>query len=260
MYEPAGADAFRSLLRLLGDRDPGRPVGGGLTAGQPLPLAESVADLVERQGVLEFVVVPLTLGRADGAEEEIRAAIRQAADRHPGTSYVRRPGALDPRPALLNALDRRLEEALGDGHRAPSDRAGTTVLLVGRGSTDPEENAELFRVARLLWEGRGYAGVEAAFVTQAAPDVPSGLDRCVRLGAVSAGRGRVVVLPYFLFEGTLPGRLRKQAEGWAEANGIEVRFAEVLGATGELADLVRDRYTGPTPDERDSGRADDAVR
>jgi sirohydrochlorin cobaltochelatase len=113
-----------------------------------------------------------------------------------------------------------------------------TVLLVGRGSTDPDANAEVHKAARLLWEGRGYAGVETAFVSLAAPDVPSGLDRCVKLGA-----RRVVVLPYFLFTGILPDRVRQQTEGWAAAHpDVEVRSAEVIGPEPELLDLVMERY------------------
>jgi sirohydrochlorin cobaltochelatase len=94
------------------------------------------------------------------------------------------------------------------------------------------------KAARLLWEGRGYAGVEVAFVSLAAPDVASGLDRCRMLGAK-----KVVVLPYFLFTGVLPERVRMQAEGWSVANpGVEVVSADVMGGTDELADLVVERY------------------
>lgn len=113
-----------------------------------------------------------------------------------------------------------------------------TVLLVGRGSTDPDANAEVFKAARLLWEGRGYAGVETAFVSLAAPDVPAGLERCARLGA-----RRVVVLPYFLFTGILPDRVRRQTEEWAAAHPeTEVRSADVIGPEPELLDLVWERY------------------
>jgi sirohydrochlorin cobaltochelatase len=112
------------------------------------------------------------------------------------------------------------------------------VLLVGRGSTDPDANAEVFKVARLLWEGRGYAGVETAFVSLAEPSVPAGLERCRRLGA-----RRIVVLPYFLFPGVLPDRVRDQAEAWArERDGVEVRCAGVIGPGPELAELVMERY------------------
>lgn len=123
-----------------------------------------------------------------------------------------------PPPALLAALEQRLDDVLGQGARTPYDRAGVTVLLVGPGSADPAVNAELVAAARLLWEGSGFAGVEAAFVSGAAPDVPSGLDRCVALGA-----RRVVLLPY---GPGVPERFRAQAEGWAAAHPeVDVRCA-----------------------------------
>ncbi|MFZ3571325.1 Rv2231c family pyridoxal phosphate-dependent protein CobC [Streptomyces sp. BH097] len=122
-----------------------------------------------------------------------------------------------PPPALLAALEQRLDDVLGGGPRTPRDRADVTVLLVGAGSADSAANAELAAAARLLWEGSGYAGVEPAYVS-AAPDVPAGLDRCAALGA-----RRVVVLPY----GTVPSeRLHAQAVGWAAAHPeVDVRCA-----------------------------------
>jgi sirohydrochlorin cobaltochelatase len=259
-FDEAGAEAFRSFVGLLEDRTPGLPVGGGLTGDRSPSLTDAVAELVEKHEVRRFAVVPLSLGLADHTPQEIRAAIERERERHPGTSFAYRPEPLGPHPALADVLERRLDEALGDGHRTPSDRAHTTVLLVGRGSSDPEANAELFRVARLLWEGRGYAGVEAAFVGQTAPDVPSGLDRCARLGAgAHGGRGRIVVLPYFLLDGVLPGRLRQQAEGWAEANSsVDVRFADVMGGGPQAADLVMERYAALCR-VGDESRADDAA-
>jgi sirohydrochlorin cobaltochelatase len=174
---------------------------------------------------------------AGHAKGDIPAALAREKERHPGISYTYgRP--LGPHPALLSVLERRLDEALGGTARVPEDRADVTVLLVGRGSTDPDANAEVHKAARLLWEGRGYAGVETAFVSLAAPDVPSGLDRCLRLGA-----RRIVVLPYFLFTGILPDRVRQQTDGWAAAHPeAEVRSADVIGPEPELLDLVMERY------------------
>lgn len=229
--DEAGAEAFRDFIRQLGERNPGLPVGGGFIELSPPPLADAVAELVEG-GASRFAAVPLVLVSAGHAKGDIPAALAREEQRHPGTSYAYgRP--LGPHPGLLAVLDRRLEEQV-----TLAERADTTVLLVGRGSTDPDANAEVCKVARLLWEGRGYAGVETAFVSLAAPDVPSGLDRCARLGA-----RRVVVLPYFLFTGILPERVRQQAEGWAAAHPeVEVRQADVIGPEPELAELVMERY------------------
>ncbi|MEV6837500.1 sirohydrochlorin chelatase [Streptomyces sp. NPDC051133] len=229
--DDAGAEAFRDFVRELGRRHPELPVAGGFIELSPPPLGEAVTELVER-GVRRFAAVPLMLVSAGHAKGDIPAALAREKERHPGISYTYgRP--LGPHPALLNVLERRLDEVLGD-----TDRSEVTVLLVGRGSTDPDANAEVHKAARLLWEGRGYAGVETAFVSLAAPDVPSGLDRCARLGA-----RRIAVLPYFLFTGILPDRVRRQTEEWAAAHPeTEVRSADVIGPEPELLDLVMERY------------------
>ncbi|MGK5531964.1 sirohydrochlorin chelatase [Streptomyces sp. URMC 129] len=228
-----GAEAFRSFVRDLADRHlPEVPVAGGFIELSPPPLTEAVAGLVAR-GVRRFAAVPLMLVAAGHAKGDIPAALAREKLRQPGVSFAYgRP--LGPHPSLLGVLERRVDEALGGDW----DRADTTVLLVGRGSTDPDANAEVFKAARLLWEGRGYAGVETAFVSLAAPDVAAGLERCRALGA-----RRVVVLPYFLFTGVLPERVRDQARAWAaDRPDTPVRCADVIGPTDELAGLVLARY------------------
>ncbi|MFD9791683.1 sirohydrochlorin chelatase [Streptomyces sp. NPDC059070] len=229
--DEAGAEAFRAFVAELGRRDPGLPVAGGFIELSAPPLGEAVASLVER-GVRRFAAVPLMLVSAGHAKGDIPAALAREKERHPGVSYAYgRP--LGPHPALLAVLERRVEEAAGD-----LERSQVTVLLVGRGSTDPDANAEVHKAARLFWEGRGYAGVETAFVSLAAPDVPAGLDRCERLGARA-----IVVLPYFLFTGVLPDRVRRQTGAWAAAHqALDVRAAEVIGAAEELHTLVLERY------------------
>ncbi|MER8087425.1 sirohydrochlorin chelatase [Streptomyces sp. NPDC058316] len=229
--DEGGAAAFRDFVTELGERHPELPVAGGFIELSPPPLGDAVTELVER-GVKRFAAVPLMLVSAGHAKGDIPAALAREKERHPGISYTYgRP--LGPHPALLKVLERRVDAVLGD-----TDRSEVTVLLVGRGSTDPDANAEVYKAARLFWEGRGYAGAETAFVSLAAPDVPSGLDRCVKLGA-----GRIVVLPYFLFTGILPDRVRHQTEEWAAAHPeLDVRSAEVIGAAEELYDLVMERY------------------
>jgi sirohydrochlorin cobaltochelatase len=129
----------------------------------------------------------------------------------------------------------------------PAPDGPTAVLLVGRGSTDPDANAEVHKVARLFWEGRGAAGpeqghglmsVEPAFISLARPSVPEGLERLRRLGAA-----RIVVLPYFLFRGVLPDRVAEESREYASGHpALDVRCAGVIGDCEGLADLVVERY------------------
>jgi sirohydrochlorin cobaltochelatase len=226
-----GVAGFGKFVARLRGRLP-VDVAGGFIELSPPPLAAAVAEVVAR-GHRRLAAVPLVLVSAGHGKGDIPGAMAREVTRHPGLSYAYgRP--LGPHPTLLGLLEQRVHAALPPA--APL--SDTAVLLVGRGSTDPDGNAEVFKVARLLWEGRGLGTVETAFVSLARPDVPEGLDRCRRLGF-----RRVVVLPYFLFPGVLPDRVAAQAASYAVAHPeIEVRCAGVIGDCDGLADVVVERY------------------
>jgi sirohydrochlorin cobaltochelatase len=219
-----GAAQFRQFVKRVAGRVE-VPVAGGFIELSPPPLTEAVAELVGEGGD-RLVTVPLMLVAAGHAKGDVPAALARERVRRPGLSTVYgRP--LGPHPAVLALLRERLAEAGGG--------PDTTVLLVGRGSTDPDANAEVAKVARLLAETTGVAGVEYAFVSLAPPDTTAGLERCHRLGA-----RRIVVLPYFLFTGVLPRRVAEQARRWAGDRDVAV--ADVLGDCDPLAGLVVERY------------------
>lgn len=231
--DPDGVRDFRALVRRASARLAAVPVptsGGFIELSAP-PLTEAVEQLW-RQGHRRLAAVPLVLVGAGHAKGDIPAAMARERARRPGLSYAYgRP--LGPHPILLDLLAERIDAAL-----AGAPRRGATVLLVGRGSSDPDANAEVAKTARLLWEGRGYDGVETSFVSLAAPGVAQGLDRALLLGA-----RRVVVAPYFLFRGVLPDRVGAQAAEWAGRHpGVDVRVAPVLGDCDALAELVVQRY------------------
>jgi sirohydrochlorin cobaltochelatase len=220
------------MLRLQRRQDaPYRAAAGGFIELSRPPVTEAVASLVG-QGHRELVALPLVLVAAGHGKGDIPAALLREQERYPEMSYsYGRP--LGPHPKLFEILERRIEKVLDH-----ADRADTHVLLIGRGSTDPDANAEIAKVARLLWEGRGYAGVEPAFVSLADPGVPAGLEKLRRLGAE-----RIVVAPYFLFPGILPDRIVSQTDAFAaEHPDLTIAVAEVIGDCDELADVVIERY------------------
>jgi sirohydrochlorin cobaltochelatase len=224
--DEAGVAEFARFAVRLRARLPVDVAGGFIELSAP-PLTEAVAELYAA-GHRRVAAVPLVLVAAGHAKGDMPAALNRERERHPGLTYAYgRP--LGPHPALLGLLEERLDAVLDR-----AERADTAVLLVGRGSTDPDANAEVCKAARLLWEGRGLAMVETAFVSLARPGVPEGLERCRRLGAA-----RIVVLPYFLFPGVLPDRVVAEARAF---DGAEVRCAEVIGDCDGLAGLVVERY------------------
>ena len=231
--DAGGAQEFRDLVALVAERAPWLETAGGFLELSSPPIADAAAALAAGMGPAgrQVAVVPLMLAAAGHAKGDIPAALERERQRHPGLAFAY-GRALGPHPTLLTLLEARLDAVLDR-----ADRADTAVLLVGRGSSDPDANAEVVKVARLFDEGRGLGTVETAFISLTHPSVPQGLERCRRLGF-----SRVVVLPYFLFSGVLPDRIVAQSREWAADHlGVEVRCAGLLGADPLLADLVLER-------------------
>ena len=208
--DPAGVAAFQALAARvagLAGRD-GIEVAGGFIELSAPPLRDAVASLagppLADTGPARVVAVPLTLVAAGHAKGDIPAALAREQARHPGVSFAY-ARTLGPHPALIELLATRIAGAAGDPPPA--------VLVVGRGSTDPDANADVVKTARLLWEGREYPLAETAFLSLARPDVTEGLERCRRLGA-----RRIVVARYFLFPGVLPDRVAEQAAAYPGAH------------------------------------------
>ncbi|MDQ1724380.1 MAG: sirohydrochlorin cobaltochelatase, partial [Frankiaceae bacterium] len=226
-----GAAEFLAFVDRVQELAPGLSVAGGFLELSDPPLREAVATLVS-QGHQRLAVVPLVLVGAGHAKGDVPAAMLRETLRHPGLTYTYgRP--LGPHPSLLSVLDDRVDAVL-----ARELRPGTAVVLVGRGSTDPDGNADIAKTARLFFEGREFAMVEPAYVSLADPSVPAALERCRLLGAQ-----RIVVLPYLLFDGVLPDRVVAQAAAFAALHpALDVRAAPLLGIDDRIVHLVLERH------------------
>jgi sirohydrochlorin ferrochelatase len=226
-----GVAAYWAFARVLRTEAPHLDVGCGFIELAEPNLDTAVDQLVER-GATSVVAVPLVLLGAGHLKNDGPAALARARGRYRGVrfGYARDLGI---HPAPLAVAEERIRETT-----ASWPQEGTAVVLVSRGSTDPDANADLYKVGRLLWDGRGLDLVEPAFVSLAAPSVPEALERCRRLGAA-----RVAVVPYFLFTGVLVDRIRSQAAAWAADHGdVHVTVGAELGPDPRLARLVLERY------------------
>jgi sirohydrochlorin cobaltochelatase len=230
--DPRGAREFHGLVDLVRRRNPSLTVEGGFIELSRPPISDCVDRLAEG-GTRNVAAVPLMLLAAGHAKDDIPATLVREKMGHPemSFSYGR---ALGIRPELLELMDERISAVV---HK--EEKEETAILIVGRGSSDPDANSDLSKIARLFYEGRPYPVVESAYVSMTPPDVANGLDRCLKLGA-----NHVVVFSYFLFTGVLEERIRGQGEAFARSNpGVEVRYAGYFGPDELVADLVVERYT-----------------
>ncbi len=229
--DPRGAREFHDLVGLVRRRNPSLMVEGGFIELSRPPISECVDRLAE-EGARHVAAVPLMLLAAGHAKDDIPATLVREKMSHPGMSF-QYGRALGIRPELLELVDERVSAVVSE-----KEKKDTAVLVVGRGSSDPDANSDLAKTARLFYEGRPYPVVESAYVSMTLPDVATALDRCRKLGAK-----RVVVFSYFLFTGVLEERIRQQAEAFAgAARDVDVRYAGYFGPDRRIADLLVERY------------------
>lgn len=229
--DPRGVKEFHELMQLLRERNPSLPVEGGFIELSRPPISECVDRLAEA-GSRRVAAVPLMLLAAGHAKDDIPATLVREGTSHPEMSF-QYGRALGIRPELLELMDERISAVVSE-----EEKAETAVLVVGRGSSDPDANSDISKLTRLFYEGRPYPIVESAYISMTPPNLAAGLDRCRRLGAK-----RVVVFSYFLFTGVLEERIREQAKTFAEDNPeIEVRYAGYFGPHEKVAELLIERY------------------
>ncbi|MQA14653.1 MAG: ATP-binding cassette domain-containing protein [Pseudonocardiaceae bacterium] len=229
-----GVEEFWALADAIRVASP-VPVGFGFIE-LASPTVDEAIDALVADGATEIVSVPLVLLAAGHLKNDGPAALARARARHPGVRFqLARDLGIEPR--VLEIATDRIRDGAADAATA-IDPEKLGVALIGRGSSDPDACADLWKVGRLLADGRGLGTVEPGFVSVASPSVPEALERLRLLGA-----GTAVVAPFFLFPGVLLRRIYDQAAEWAaDHTEVHVRGAAHFGADARLAALVLERY------------------
>jgi sirohydrochlorin cobaltochelatase len=192
------------------------------------------------------LVVPLILNAAGHVKMEIPEAIEQARLACPQAEILLAPHltACDP---VLAILKRRLRGAM-NALDMP-DPTTTGVVLLGRGSSDRGANGDMAKMARWLLEEGDHELVDLAFTGITWPRLEKVVQRQVVLGM-----RQVVVLPYYLYTGTLMQRIHRQVEH-LRGQYPQVRFActEHFGFEKEIFELMDQRVAdlrAGVPDSR----------
>lgn len=197
------------------------------------PLVSEGLDRCVERGARRVIALPVILFAAGHVKVELSREMDKAKARHPAVEFLY--GChLGLHPLLLEIVEERLAELEA---RFPGEPEETAILVVGRGSSDPDANGDLCKLGRFLWEGRRYPWVEVCFIGITSPLLPEGLKRCRVLGA-----RRILVLPHFLFTGVLVPRIhRLSAEFAAAHSGVEIRVGEYLGSHPNVFKVLAER-------------------
>ena len=228
--------AFEELVRAYAAATGQRVLPAYIELAEPLlePALREAARLSSR-----VVVAPLLLFTAPHVKNDIPLALARARAESPHVHF----SAAEPlglHPAMLEAYWTRIAEHVDDPAR-------TTLLVVGRGASDPDANGDLYKLARMAVEGRGLHALEVAFAGIAKPTFEEALERAVRNRPK-----RIVVAPYLLFSGRIDEKLaQKLAEVRRATPWIEFAHCAALGVQppvlAALAERVGAALEGSAP-------------
>lgn len=225
---------FQLVAAGLKARLPDYPIETGyLEFARPI-IREGLTALVAR-GVRRILAVPGMLFAATHVKNDLPWELNSFMAEHPDVEIrFGRDLGLDAK--LFDAAAARITEAEAAATTVV-DRAETLLVVVGRGTHDPDANSNIAKVARLLWEGMGFGWAEIAFSGVAFPRVDEALERATLLGF-----RRIIVFPYFLFTGILVNRIYDQTRAVAARHpAIEFLTAPYLRDHPQVLDAFVER-------------------
>jgi len=235
--DPEAIAEFELVAAALRPRLPDFDFASGYLEFARPTIRDGLAALVAR-GARQILAIPGMLFAASHVKNDLPWEMNSFLADNPGIA-VRLGRDLSIDPKLLRAAADRIAAAAD--HEI--SRAETLLVVVGRGTNDPDANSNISKLTRMLWEGMGLGWAEVAFSGVAHPRVDMALTRAARLGF-----RRIIVFPYFLFTGVLVKRIYEQTEAAARLYP-EIEFVkalylrdhpEVLDAFSERVREVRD--------------------
>ncbi|KDE50252.1 MULTISPECIES: sirohydrochlorin chelatase [Geobacillus] len=173
-------------------------------------------DRCVAQGATRVIVVPLLLLSAGHAKHDIPAALDIARRRHPSVDIL--CGApFGVHETMIDIIIDRISE-----QSAPLD-GESMILLVGRGSSDPDTKRDMSAIAALLKEKTNVPHVDVCFLAAIRPTLDEGLER-----AHASAYRRVFVVPYLLFTGVLMKTIERKLQGFSVSDK-QWRLCSYLG-------------------------------
>ncbi len=219
---------FERVVEELRSRwHPRRVIGAYVELAQPT-LAEALGEAAA--GADRVVILPCFLFAAGHIKNDLALELFRIRQSFPNVEFTPAQ-ALGVHSALVEAAVDRLVAATG------SQAIKRAMIVVGRGSSDPDANGDFTKVVRLVSEASGLNLVLAAFVGITKPLFDDALELAARTRPEE-----IVVLPYFLFAGRLIDRLREQTAAFTLKHPwISTKLAPHLGMHPGLFRVLEER-------------------
>ena len=231
-----GRQTFIDFVETYQKLDTSRPVIPCFLELTKPTIQQGIEACVER-GYTDITALPILLFAARHNKFDVTNELDRSRSPYPqiNLSYGRHFGIT---PKIIELWRDRLAKLDQPEHNPQNiSREDTVLLFVGRGSSDPDANGDVCKLARIIWEGSGYKTVETCFIGITHPRLEEGF----RLAYLYQAK-RVIVLPYFLFTGTLMEKIFN-ITAQQEEQHPEINFACLpeMGIASELLQVLRAR-------------------
>ncbi|NQV98751.1 MAG: sirohydrochlorin chelatase [Rhodospirillales bacterium] len=197
----AAVEQFAALVKQLPPHFADWPVEYGYLEFSN-PVIRDGLDRLREQGCDHILAVPGMLFAAMHAKNDIPSVLKAYGDLHGLKIEYGRDLGVDEK--MITAAAARVNEAIAaaDARSGPVARRETCLVVIGRGSSDPDANSNIATISRLLMERAGLGWNEVGYSGVTFPLVKPCLEHVTKLGYK-----RIIVFPYFLFTGILIDRI-----------------------------------------------------
>jgi len=223
---------FKELTKLIQARYPNHLVEYGF-----LEFAEpSLVDALEKlrdQSIRKIIAIPAMLFAAGHVKNDIPSLLMNYSSKTDiEIIYGRELGINN---LMISAACERVKDVFKQNNSLkPED---SLLVVVGRGSSDPDANSNVSKITRMIVEGIGFGWGETVFSGVTFPLVEPGLKNVVRLGYKN-----IIIFPYFLFSGVLVTRIKRQSDLVAINNPhISFIHAKYLSSQSYVIDTFVER-------------------
>ena len=223
---------FKILAQCIQERFSSLKVEYGFLEFAKPSLTDGLEKL-KQNSVKKVIAIPAMLFAAGHVKNDIPTVLMNFA-RNNGIeiSYGRELGINN---LMISAACERVKDVFKNNEKLkPSE---SVLVVVGRGSSDPDANANVAKITRMIVEGLGMGWGETVFSGVTFPLVEPGLNHIVKLGYKN-----IVLFPYFLFTGVLVSRVRRQRDIVA-MNNPNIKFfdAKYLSSHPQVIDTFVER-------------------
>lgn len=230
--DPDGVDGFKELVGLLKLRYPDRVVDYGFLEFSH-PVYAAAVERMYLSGVREITAIPAILFAGGHAKNDIPYEMNTLQNQYNGLK-IRLGKHIGITACILQLSKKIIEQA--ESLLQPVDRKDTCLLVVGRGTSDPDANSDVAKLTRMVWEGMGFGFATTTYIGVTQPLLNDTLPIINQLPYK-----RIIVLPVFLFTGILLKKIYHQIDEFRKVSGKELIYTRSFECDELLLQTIDER-------------------